>query len=185
MYRQIFKKFFFLQFPVEPNKVLHCISWLESCWKKKKKKKNQFESWMHRQRIRGCDKAKYLISQTNLVPMAFSLTWGWGAPPPGKGKAMGTRLERKNSSARAFLTLYISHLVVFRKTTTWNHQESGRSTGGARPGAYHVRINRFFQNQQTSRTRWCLPFAIVLGWWDWKLENLANGKEISADYLWS
>ena len=114
--------------------------------------------------------------------MAFSLTWGWGAPPPGKGKAMGTRLERKISSARAFLTLYISHLVVFRKTTTWNHQESGRSTGGARPGAYHVRINRFFQNQQTSRTRWCLPFAIVLGWWDWKLENLANGKEISADY---
>ena len=109
--------------------------------------------------------------------MAFSLTWGWGAPPPGKGKAMGTRLERKNSSARAFLTLYISHLVVFRKTTTWNHQESGRSTGGARPGAYHVRINRFFQNQQTSRTRWCLPFAIVLGWWDWKLENLANGKQ--------
>ena len=136
---------------------------------------------MNRQRIRGCGKAKYLISHTNLVHMAFSPTWGWGAPPPGKGKAMGTRLERKNSSARAFLTLYISHLVVFRKTTTWNHKESGRSTGGARPGAYHVRINRFFQNQQTSRTRWCLPFAIVLGWWDWKLENLANGKEI---FLW-
>ena len=185
MYRQIFKKSFFYSF--QSNQTRYFTAYLDSsrAEKKKKKKKNQFESWMHRQRIRGCGKAKYLISQTNLVHMAFSLTWGWGAPPPGKGKVMGTRLERKNSSARAFLTLYISHLVVFRKTTTWNHQESGRSTGGARPGAYHVRINRFFQNQQTSRTRWCLPFAIVLGWWDWKLENLANGKEISADYLWS
>ena len=185
MYRQIFKKiFFFYSFQSNQTRYFTAYHISSRAGKKKKKEKSVWELNASATDTRMWQsKISNQPDRTNFVH--FSLTWGWGAPPPGKGKAMGTRLERKNSSARAFLTLYISHLVVFRKTITWNHQESGRSTGGARPGAYHVRINRFFQNQQTSRTRWCLPFAIVLGWWDWKLENLANGKEISANYLWS
>ena len=185
MYRQIFKKSFFYSF--QSNQTRYFTAYLDSSRAEKKKKKKKKSIWELNASATDTRMWQSKISNKPDQPRSHGLflTWGWGAPPPGKGKAMGTRLERKNSSARAFLTLYISHLVVFRKTTTWNHQESGRSTGGARPGAYHVRINRFFQNQQTSRTRWCLPFAIVLGWWDWKLENLANGKEISADYLWS
>ena len=64
-------------------------------------------------------------------------------------------------------------------------------------GAYHLSdINRlgrplnnskgFFQNQQNNLTKWHLAFAIQLTLIvfrlirDWRLERLANGKEISA-----
>ena len=87
MYRQIFKKSFFYSF--QSNQTRYFTTYLDSSRaekkKKKKKKKNQSESWMHRQRIRGCGKAKYLMSQTNLVPMAFPLPGG-GAPHLGAKK---------------------------------------------------------------------------------------------------
>ena len=74
------------------------------------------------------DKFYFLLPAPNFVSMAFSLTWGWGAPPPSKGKGHGNEVFR---------------LLISRTPLNLNIDESNNK----------VFVKMSFQDQNTSPTK--------------------------------
>ena len=69
-----------------------------------------------------------MLPAPNFVSMAFSLTWGWGAPPPSKGKGHGNEVFR---------------LLISRTPLNLNIDESNNK----------VFVKMSFQGQNTSPTK--------------------------------